>query len=135
MQHAALPLDGPKADALKKSLAALTDLERSVSCEAIDEPPVLLDKINKFAETLNQLLESGRNMDESSMFPIPTDMLAFLDGDTSNPELYQHKVYAEVETKAQAYADRLNYLQAVKTECEAGVAVVKRRRENSTALK
>ena len=134
MQSQMLPLDGPKADALKQSLAALTDLERSVNCEAIDEPPVLLDKINKFTETLNLLLESGRNMDESSMFPIPTDMLAFLDGETSNPELYQHKVYAEVEAKAQAYADRLNYLQTVKTECEAGVAIVKRRRENGTAL-
>ena len=114
--------DGPKAEALKKSLVALNDLEMSVNSEKIDDPNVLLRKINKLTDTLNGLMEVGRTMDESSMFAIPFDMLSFLDEDISNPELYQYKMYEETEAQATTFANRMNYLQVVKTECEQSIA-------------
>ena len=115
---ASISADGPKAEALKKSLVALNDLEMSVNSEKIDDPNVLLRKINKLTDTLNGLMEVGRTMDESSMFAIPFDMLSFLDEDISNPELYQYKMYEETEAQATTFANRMNYLQVVKTECE-----------------
>ena len=113
--------DGLKAAQLTKSLAALHDLELSVNTDRIDEGSILLKKINKFNDTLNGLLECGRTMDESSMFAVPIDMLSFLDGEISNPELYQYKLYEETEAQAVAYANRLNYLQVVKAACDEGL--------------
>ena len=132
--------DGPKAEALKKSLVALNDLEMSVNSEKIDEPNTLLRKINKLTETLNGLQEVGRTMDESSMFAVPIDMLSFLDENISNPELYQYKLYEETEAQATTFANRMNYLQVVKTECEQSIAQesvigVKRERDDTKGTK
>lgn len=50
-------------------------------------------------------------MDMSSMFDVPIEMLAFLEGDVSNPELYQYKLYEDTEARATAFAKRVLYLQ------------------------
>ena len=66
---------------------------------------------NKFTGSLNDLLQVGKAMDMSSMFDVPIEMLAFLDGDISNPELYQHKLYEDTEVRATNFAKRVLYLQ------------------------
>ena len=50
-------------------------------------------------------------MDTSSMFDVPIEMLEFLEGDISNPELYQYMVYEDAEARATAFAERVLYLQ------------------------
>jgi hypothetical protein len=45
------------------------------------------------------------------MFDLPIEMLAFLEGDISNPELYQYKLYEDTEARATAFAERVQYLQ------------------------
>lgn len=52
-------------------------------------------------------------MDMSSMFEVPIEMLAFLEGDVSNPELYQYKLYEDAEARATAFAERVLYLQVM----------------------
>lgn len=52
-------------------------------------------------------------MDMSSMFDVPIEMLAFLEGDISNPELYQYKLYEDTEERAIAFAKRVLYLQVI----------------------
>ena len=47
------------------------------------------------------------------MFDIPIEMLAFLEGDVSNPELYQYKLYEDAEARATAFAERVLYLQVM----------------------
>ena len=69
---------------------------------------------NKFTGNLNDLLQVGKAMDASSMFDVPIEMLAFLEGDISNPELYQYKLYEDTEARATSFAERVLYLQ-VKT--------------------
>ena len=66
---------------------------------------------NKFTGTLNELLQVGKTMDTSSMFDLPIEMLAFLEGDISNPELYQYKLYEDTESRATTFAERVQYLQ------------------------
>ena len=45
------------------------------------------------------------------MFDVPIEMLEFLEGDISNPELYQYMVYEDAEARATAFAERVLYLQ------------------------
>ena len=45
------------------------------------------------------------------MFDLPIEMLAFLEGDISNPELYQYKLYEDTESRATTFAERVQYLQ------------------------
>lgn len=45
------------------------------------------------------------------MFDLPIEMLAFLEGEISNPELYQYKLYEDTEARATAFAERVQYLQ------------------------
>ena len=71
----------------------------------------LLSVRNKFTGNLNDLLQVGKAMDASSMFDVPIEMLAFLEGDISNPELYQYKLYEDTETRATKFAERVLYLQ------------------------
>ena len=66
---------------------------------------------NKFTGNLNDLLQVGKAMDASSMFDVPIEMLAFLEGDISNPELYQYKLYEDTEARATSFAERVLYLQ------------------------
>ena len=70
---------------------------------------------NAFTDSLNQIIDEGRTMNESSMFEIPIGLLAFMDGEINNPERYQYKVLEEVEASAISYANRVNYLQV--THC------------------
>jgi hypothetical protein len=72
---------------------------------------IILQHSNKFTGTLNELLQVGKTMDTSSMFDLPIEMLAFLEGDISNPELYQYKLYEDTEARATAFAERGQYLQ------------------------
>jgi hypothetical protein len=69
------------------------------------------DPRNRFTSSLNDLLQVGKTMDTSSMFDVPIEMLEFLEGDISNPELYQYMVYEEAEARATAFAERVLYLQ------------------------
>ena len=69
------------------------------------------DPRNRFTGSLNDLLQVGKAMDMSSMFDVPIEMLAFLEGDISNPELYQYKLYEDAEARATAFAERVLYLQ------------------------
>jgi hypothetical protein len=69
------------------------------------------DSRNRFTSSLNDLLQVGKTMDTSSMFDVPIEMLEFLEGDISNPELYQYMVYEEAEARATAFAERVLYLQ------------------------
>ena len=55
----------------------------------------------------------GKAMDMSSMFDMPIEMLAFLEGDISNPELYQRKLYEDTEVRATDFAKRVLYLQVI----------------------
>ena len=71
----------------------------------------LLSVRNKFTGNLNDLLQVGKAMDASSMFDVPIEMLAFLEGDISNPELYQYKLYEDTEARATKFAERVLYLQ------------------------
>jgi hypothetical protein len=57
------------------------------------------------------MLQVGKAMDVSSMFEVPIEMLSFLDGEISNPELYQFKLYEDTEARANAFAERVLYLQ------------------------
>ena len=68
---------------------------------------------NRFTGSLNDLLQVGKAMDMSSMFDVPIEMLAFLEGDVSNPELYQYKLYEDAEARATAFAERVLYLQVM----------------------
>ena len=60
---------------------------------------------------MDDLLQVGKAMDMSSMFDMPIEMLAFLEGDISNPELYQRKLYEDTEVRATDFAKRVLYLQ------------------------
>ena len=71
------------------------------------------DLRNRFTGSLNDLLQVGKAMDMSSMFEVPIEMLAFLEGDVSNPELYQYKLYEDAEARATAFAERVLYLQVM----------------------
>ena len=58
-------------------------------------------------------MQVGKAMDMSSMFDMPIEMLAFLEGDISNPELYQRKLYEDTEVRATDFAKRVLYLQVI----------------------
>jgi hypothetical protein len=50
-------------------------------------------------------------MDEQSLFPVPVDMLTFLDEVDSNPEMYRCETCQRSDLKAKTIAERLYYLQ------------------------
>lgn len=47
------------------------------------------------------------------MFDLPIELLAFLEGDISNPELYQYKLYEDMEARSTAFAERVLYLKVL----------------------
>ena len=63
------------------------------------------------ANALEAMFESGKGMDEVSLFPVPADLLAVLDSDISNPELFRISTYEDIEKKASDLGTRIHYLQ------------------------
>ena len=86
-----------KLVALSTSIARLDDLRKAIKTDQIESPNVLATKMNQFAGSLGALFEAGREMDQASLIEIPMDMLSFLDGDISNPELYYYHAIQEAE--------------------------------------
>jgi hypothetical protein len=97
-----------------KTMASLDDLDLSLKPDHVDTPAIISTKINKLTLALNSINEAGKGMDDLSLFPVPIDMLEFLDGDISNPELYQFKTFEENEDRAKKLSERLLYLQTLR---------------------
>lgn len=109
----------PKLAAISTSVASLVNFQKAIKSENIDSADVLATKFNAFASTLSALHSSGKNMDHSSMIEIPVELLQFLDGEISNPELYLTKSMDEHEKIANTLNTRVVYLKGIKTGVKA----------------
>lgn len=105
----------PKLVAIHASIGCLNDLQQSIKGENIDNPSVLSTKFCALASSLEKLHRSGKNMDHSSLVEVPVELLEFLDGEVSNPELYQQKSLADHEYMASSLTRRIQYLQGIKS--------------------
>ena len=104
----------PKLQTLYESIHRLVDFQNSIKTENIDNPENLSKKFNALASSLEKLHMSGKNMDHSSLLEIPVELLEFLDGDVSNPEVYQQKSLSDHELLAESLSRRVKYLQGIK---------------------
>jgi hypothetical protein len=68
---------------------------------------------NKITDSLNDIMQAGKTMDSSSMFPVPVEMLKFLDETSSNPEQYLYPHFVKVDGRTVDYAKRITYLQVL----------------------
>jgi hypothetical protein len=103
-----------KLVALSTSIARLDDLRKAIKTDQIESPNVLATKMNQFAGSLGALFEAGREMDQASLIEIPMDMLSFLDGDISNPELYYYHAIQEAEECCTKLQSRISHLQSLR---------------------
>ena len=103
--------------ALSASIARLEDLRKAVMKNdqaGLENSAALAAKLNLYAGSLGDLFEAGRDMDQASLLEIPIDMLSFLDGDTSNPELYYYHAIEEAEKNCLKVQNRMEHLQSIK---------------------
>jgi len=105
----------PKLVAIHASISCLSDLQQGIKGETIDSASVLSTKFCALASSLEKLHRSGKNMDHSSLVEIPVELLEFLDGEVSNPELYQQKTLADHEYMAASLTRRIQYLQGIRS--------------------
>lgn len=57
------------------------------------------------------MFDEGNTMDESTVFPIPLELLEHIDrSEDNNPELFGHKRMEQSQARADALSNRLNYL-------------------------
>ena len=71
----------------------------------------------KFVDSVANVFEEGRSMDESSMIQIPMELFDHLDNpDVNNPELYQIKMIEDAESRANQLKTKLAYLDVRKQE-------------------
>ena len=105
-----------KLVALSTSVARLEDLRKAIKSDQIESPNVLATKLNQFAGSLGALFEAGREMDQASLIEIPVDILSFLDGDVSNPELYYYHAIKEAEESCTKLQSRISHLQSLKDQ-------------------
>lgn len=105
-----------KQHALAACCYRLEELRKAIAGknDQIESSQVLSAKLNLFAGSLGQLFETGRAMDQASLLEIPLDMLTFLDGETSNPELYYWHAIEEAEASCAKLQSRLVHLQSLK---------------------
>ncbi len=67
---------------------------------------------NKFVDTLRCVFDEGSTMDESTIFPIPAELLVHIDTEgNNNPDLYQHKLIEDCELRAETLSKKMIYLQ------------------------
>lgn len=100
--------------ALKSSIACMESIRKSIAKnDQIESAEGLATKFNQFSGSLGVLFEAGRDMDQSSLLEIPLDMLSFLDGEISNPELYYYKAIEDAETHAMKLQNRIQHLQSI----------------------
>ncbi len=123
MAAALVPQD-PKLASISASISSLVDFQKSIKTDNIDGPDVIAAKFNAFASTLSNIHSAGKNMDQSSLLEIPVDLLDFLDGDVSNPELYLAKSMEDHEKLANSISRRVNYLKGVRSGTNASIAAV-----------
>lgn len=63
-------------------------------------------------DSIANIFEEGRSMDESSMIQIPLDLFDQLDSPgANNPELYQVKMIEDAEARAQNLKKKLSDLE------------------------
>ncbi len=61
---------------------------------------------------MGAVFDEGSTMDESTIFPIPAELLVHIDTEgNNNPDLYQHKLIEDCESKAAKLSKKMNYLQ------------------------
>ena len=124
LELAALVPQDPKLASISASISSLESVSKSIKTDNIDGPDVLAAKFNAFASTLGTIHSSGKNMDQSSMLEVPVDLLAFLDGDVSNPELYLAKSMEDHEKLAESISRRVSYLKGVRSGTNASIAAL-----------
>eukprot|EP01039_Chlorochromonas_danica_P009701 gene9701-10728_t len=111
-----------KEQALIKALTSLESLEVSIAGNTIDPSPILSSKLNDFIAALGTVFEEGRNMNESSLFPVPLalfDHVSQLEG--NNPDIYQMKLLEEVDNTSRKLKAKLEYLQEIGDGVEVGI--------------
>ena len=76
--------------------------------------PFLLLLRQAFADSLKAVAESGRGMNDVDLFPVPVELLHFLDSPsatTTNPEVFRAQAYKKTYADAESVASRIHYLQ------------------------
>ena len=106
----------PKLIALSTSMRALSSLQQGIKGDNIEKAPQLTEKFNAIAVSLEQLHSAGKSMSNSSLIELPVDMLEFLEGEVSNPELYRAKTTEDHEKMCDQLQNRLVYLQGIEKE-------------------
>jgi len=92
-------------------------LEVAISGHTIEGPQILAAKVHMMTDGLQELYESGRAMDELSMFTMPADLLRFVDEHPNAAlEEFQQQSFDQVEAQGKVVAKRLYNLQEVKRQ-------------------
>lgn len=50
-------------------------------------------------------------MNDVDLFPVPVELLHFMDSTTANPEVFRAQAYKKAQTEAEIVASRIQYLQ------------------------
>ncbi len=101
---------------IKSSILAFSELQKSIKTEVISPADVLAKQFTAVAESLQTLHSASKNMDHSTLVEIPVELLEFLDGDISNPDLYLVKSYEDHENLSEDFNRRLAYLRNIKKD-------------------
>lgn len=104
--------------AVSAALNNLEEVKKLMINETVSSQSALLtQRLNIFVDSLNELHEAGKQIDEMTMVQIPIDMFHYLDSNDTivNPDLYQHKAHQDLEEKTRLTADRIAYLHNLDT--------------------
>ena len=118
----------PALASLSKSIKSLTDFNNSIKGESsIDKADVLARKLGVFSSSLQEVHRAGTLMDESMLLEIPLDMLAFLEEEVSNPDLYKYKALEDLESYASKINKRMATLHSAAHQISTATGVMPRK--------
>jgi len=114
-------------EAILSSVAKIDELKKAIVVDSgglnltVPHPQLLNVKLNEFAKCLKAMHSAGKNLNDITAISVPIDIFKFLDGEVSNPDLYQHKSLEDIEAKARLIGDRIQYLETLKDNIVAHI--------------
>ncbi len=115
-------------ETILSSVAKIDELKKALVVDSgglnltAPHPQLLTAKLNEFTKCLKAMHSAGKNLNDLTAISVPIDIFNFLDGEISNPDLYQHKSLEDIEAKARLVGDRIQYLETLKDNVMVHVA-------------
>jgi len=107
-------------ESILSSVAKIDELKKTLVVDSgglnltAPHPQLLSVKLNELSKCLKAMHSTGKNLNDLTAISVPIDIFNFLDGEVSNPDLYQHKSLEDIEAKARLVGDRIQYLETLK---------------------